>query len=115
MIGAVIGDIVGSRFEWQNLKSKEFELFTAKNRFTDDSVMTMAVAQAILDCGGDYSKLPEAAVRCRCCVAAAGGRRTVLRADGGGGRPSAVPEELGLFLTQELCVAVSRAEQSERS
>lgn len=64
MIGAVIGDIVGSRFEWQNLKSKDFELFTPKNRFTDDSVMTMAVAQAILDCGGDYSKLSEASQRC---------------------------------------------------
>ena len=41
MKGAIIGDIIGSRFEWANVKSKEFELFTKDSRFTDDSVCQM--------------------------------------------------------------------------
>lgn len=49
MIGAIIGDIVGSRFEHFNHKSKVFELFTPKNSFTDDTVMTLAVAKAIIE------------------------------------------------------------------
>lgn len=49
MIGAIIGDIVGSRFEFKNHKSKEFELFTKDCRVTDDSVMTLAVAKAIME------------------------------------------------------------------
>ena len=64
MIGALIGDIVGSRFEWDNHRSKEFELFTDKCFFTDDSIMTLAVAQAIMDSEGDYAHLGENAVRC---------------------------------------------------
>lgn len=44
IIGAIIGDIAGSRFEWNNCKSTQFEFFTPACRFTDDSVMTMAVA-----------------------------------------------------------------------
>lgn len=52
MLGAIIGDICGSRFEANNIKTKEFE-FMPLNKgccATDDSIMTMAVAQAILDC-----------------------------------------------------------------
>jgi len=49
MKGAIIGDIIGSRFEWENLKSKDFPLFTIDARFTDDSVLTLAVAHAILE------------------------------------------------------------------
>lgn len=48
MTGAIIGDIVGSRFEFDNLKSKEFELFDSECDFTDDSVMTLAVAKAFM-------------------------------------------------------------------
>ncbi len=44
MLGAIIGDIVGSRFEWHNRKTKKFKLFTDDCHPTDDSVMTMAVA-----------------------------------------------------------------------
>jgi len=51
MIGAIIGDIVGSRFEFNNHKSKEFELFTGDCFVTDDSIMTLAVAKAILEAG----------------------------------------------------------------
>ena len=64
MLGALIGDIAGSRFEWHNRKSKEFTLFRRDScRLTDDSVMTLAVAAAILDCGGDWDGLSAAAVR----------------------------------------------------
>ncbi|MBQ9014975.1 MAG: ADP-ribosylglycohydrolase family protein [Firmicutes bacterium] len=49
MLGAIIGDIAGSRFEFHNIKSKEFELFHLDCRFTDDSVMTLAVAAALMD------------------------------------------------------------------
>lgn len=63
MLGAIIGDIVGSRFEFDNHKSKDFELFTDECFATDDSVMTLAVAQAILACEGDYALLGEAVVR----------------------------------------------------
>ena len=62
MIGAIIGDIVGSRFEWHNIKSKDFDLFTGSCRPTDDSVMTVAIAKAILDCDGDFTKLEQHAV-----------------------------------------------------
>ena len=47
MIGAIIGDIVGSRFEFDNIKTKDFELFDKECDFTDDSVMTLAVAKAL--------------------------------------------------------------------
>lgn len=54
MYGAIIGDIVGSRFEFdRGNKSKEFELFTPQCEFTDDTVMTVAVAEALLNAGKD--------------------------------------------------------------
>lgn len=49
MLGAIIGDIVGSRFEWNNHKDKHFELFTEDCRMTDDSIMTLAVAKALME------------------------------------------------------------------
>ena len=49
MIGAIIGDIVGSRFEWRNHKNKDFELFDKSCEPTDDTVMTLAIAKAILE------------------------------------------------------------------
>jgi ADP-ribosylglycohydrolase len=48
MLGAIIGDIVGSRFEFNNHRSTEFEFFHPECTFTDDTVMTVAVADAIL-------------------------------------------------------------------
>ena len=53
MLGAIIGDIAGSRFEWANHKSKEFELLTYKCSPTDDSIMTLAVAEGLMNCGTD--------------------------------------------------------------
>src|SRR5690625_7952077 len=49
MIGAIIGDIVGSRFEFNNHKSKEFEFFTVLCKVTDGSIMTLAIAKAIME------------------------------------------------------------------
>lgn len=48
MLGALIGDIAGSPYEWSNCKSKEFPLLEPRCRMTDDSVMTAAVASAVL-------------------------------------------------------------------
>lgn len=48
MIGAIIGDVVGSRFEFDNCKSKDFEMFNTECDFTDDSVMTLAIAKALM-------------------------------------------------------------------
>lgn len=47
MLGAIIGDIAGSRFEHRNIKSKEFDLMNMSCRFTDDTVMTLAVCEAL--------------------------------------------------------------------
>lgn len=49
MLGAIIGDIVGSRFEFNNHRDKKFELFTKNNFFTDDTVCTCAIANALLE------------------------------------------------------------------
>jgi type I restriction enzyme M protein len=54
--------MVGSRFEWQNIKSKEFDFLTERSALTDDSIMTLAVGRAILACEGDYDKLGALAV-----------------------------------------------------
>lgn len=62
MIGAIIGDIAGSRFERASHKSKEFELFDKKCRVTDDSIMSLAVAKAILESDGDTDVLSKNAV-----------------------------------------------------
>ncbi|WP_455088661.1 ADP-ribosylglycohydrolase family protein [Porphyromonas endodontalis] len=48
MLGAIIGDIVGSRFEFDNTYRTDFELFTSDCAFTDDSICTIAVADAII-------------------------------------------------------------------
>ena len=48
MLGAIIGDIVGSRFEFNNCRSKNFDLFAEGCSITDDSIMTLAVAKALM-------------------------------------------------------------------
>ena len=49
MLGAIIGDIVGSIYEFDNIKTKNFNLFTNEMFFTDDTVMTIAIADAIIN------------------------------------------------------------------
>ena len=51
MLGAIVGDIVGSVYEWDNIKTKDFPLFRDDCFFTDDTVMTCAVAEAIMNGG----------------------------------------------------------------
>lgn len=48
MLGAIIGDIAGSRFEFDNVRSGGFKLFAEECSFTDDTICTAAVADAIL-------------------------------------------------------------------
>lgn len=59
MIGAIIGDIAGSRFEFHNHRSKDFELFSSKCFFTDDSVMTLAIAQAVMNWREEQEQTPQ--------------------------------------------------------
>ena len=55
MIGAIAGDIIGSVYEHRPIKTKEFPFFAPGSRFTDDSVLTVAVADAILS-GRGYAE-----------------------------------------------------------
>jgi ADP-ribosylglycohydrolase len=52
MLGAMIGDIVGSIYEWNGIKTKDFPLFRDNCSFTDDTVMTVATADALMNGGG---------------------------------------------------------------
>lgn len=61
MLGALIGDICGSRFEWKNNRSKQFVFFDRRCMPTDDSIMTLAVAEALLQADGKAEILPEKA------------------------------------------------------
>lgn len=64
MIGAIIGDIIGSVYEWKNIKTTAFPLFDRRCRPTDDSVMTVAVAKALMDTmGQDAEKVYAALVK----------------------------------------------------
>lgn len=64
MLGAIIGDIAGSRFEWNNNKSKDFDFLPYSCFVTDDSIMSLAIAKAILESIDQPASLGEAAVRC---------------------------------------------------
>ena len=61
MIGAIIGDIVGSVYEWDRIKTKSFEFFNDNGFVTDDSVCTAAVADALL-----HDRAPAAALQDWC-------------------------------------------------
>ena len=66
MIEAIAGDIIGSIYEWNNIKTKEFPLFGTGCHFTDDSVLSIALADSMLNdmpyltrssrlCGPDFA------------------------------------------------------------
>ena len=65
MYGAILGDMIGAPYEFdRGRKTKEFPMFTDRSRFTDDSVMTVAVAEALLDTmGGTEDMVKDALVR----------------------------------------------------
>lgn len=56
MLGAIVGDVIGSVHEWAGTKTKDFDLLVPRSTFTDDSVLSVAVAEWILD-GGDLVEL----------------------------------------------------------
>ena len=62
MMGAIVGDIVGSVYEWHNIKTKDFPLFRDDCFFTDDTVMTCAVAEAVMN-GGERENVPGCRIR----------------------------------------------------
>ncbi len=62
MLGAIIGDMVGSIYEFHNHRSKEFPFFSGRCWPTDDSIMTIAVAKAILENDGKAEGLEDKAV-----------------------------------------------------
>lgn len=55
LLGAVAGDVIGSRFEWNPVKTTDFPLFHPDCTFTDDTILTVAVASAILQ-GGSFAE-----------------------------------------------------------
>ena len=55
MLGAIVGDVIGSPFEQQNVKYADFRLFGAGSQCTDDSILTVATADALLS-DGDYRR-----------------------------------------------------------
>ena len=63
MYGAILGDIIGSPFEFdRGRKTKEFELFTRGCGFTDDSVMTVAIAEALIGPDANEMEIEEAVI-----------------------------------------------------
>ena len=63
MLGAIIGDIVGSRFEWNNIKTKNFEFYHDRCFATDDSIMSLAIAKAVVESRDDREMLGKLAVK----------------------------------------------------
>ncbi len=59
MIGAIAGDIIGSVYEWKNIKTKDFPLFSDNGTFTDDTILTVALADSILNNVPYVNKLKE--------------------------------------------------------
>ncbi len=55
MLGAIAGDMIGSIYEFDNIKVKDFPLFSKTSTFTDDSILTIAIADAVLN-DRDYQK-----------------------------------------------------------
>ena len=60
MYGAILGDMIGAPYEFDHgAKTKDFPLFGKDSRFTDDTVMTIAVADALLEAGGEAADKPD--------------------------------------------------------
>ena len=59
MLGAIIGDTVGSVYEFHNTRTKNFKLFTDHSKPTDDSIMTLAVAEILLSGDTEYANVVD--------------------------------------------------------
>ena len=57
MLGAIYGDIIGSVFEWHNVKTENFELFSRESHFTYDTVLTVAVMDKLLSSENKHSTI----------------------------------------------------------
>ena len=55
MLGAIVGDIVGSVYEFDNHRSKDFPLFREDSKFTDDTILTIATADALMHHEWDFA------------------------------------------------------------
>ena len=55
MLGAIVGDIVGSVYEFDNHRSKDFPLFTERSHFTDDTILTIATADTLMQHEWDFA------------------------------------------------------------
>lgn len=62
MIGAIIGDIAGSDYEFNPVSTYDFELFPSGSSFTDDSILTVAVGAALLEAGTEEAALAQALI-----------------------------------------------------
>jgi ADP-ribosylglycohydrolase len=62
ILGAIVGDMIGSRFEFNNYKDVDFELFANETNFTDDSVLTIATMSCIID-EGSYTRAYQSFAR----------------------------------------------------
>ena len=67
MLGAIVGDIIGSVHEGSGTKRTDFPLFDRYCRFTDDTVLTLAVAEKLVR-GGDYAGRGKSPDRADACV-----------------------------------------------
>ena len=65
MFGAIVGDVIGSYYEFFNSKSYDFKLFNEKTRFTDDTVLSFAIADAFMNKKDYAATLKEYAKRHR--------------------------------------------------
>lgn len=63
MIGAIVGDVAGSRFEFNNHRSKNFDLFAPSCEATDDSIMSLAVCKALMETEENRDQLGKSAVQ----------------------------------------------------
>jgi len=63
MLGAMIGDVIGSIYEFQGIKVKNFVLLTKRSSYTDDSIMTVAVGNALLETKKDLTNLRSVTIK----------------------------------------------------
>jgi len=63
MFGAIIGDVVGSIYAFKNIKTKDFPLFSKGCTFTDDSVLTIAIGQALITDDNDFINISQNAIK----------------------------------------------------
>ena len=74
MIGAIAGDIIGSVYEFDNIKTMDFPLFTDESNYTDDTIMTVAIADWLLNRGNLVGIMQEYGRKYPCPMGGYGAR-----------------------------------------